>query len=681
MQNTMILTSQQQSALNEIESFIESTDPKDKIFILSGYAGTGKTTIIKEILKSSANKEESNILLMAPTGKAAKVLRERTWFDGACTIHSGIFCQDPIVVNQQDDDVATSEVKVVFPLNKSRARSRGWLCIIDEASMISSKDVKNDDLIFGSGNMLNDILSYINLNNESKVIFIGDPAQLPPVGDNASNALSSDWFIANGYSPKCAVLTDVVRQVKDSITLNNSLKIRTLLESEFRNNLQFETKLGEVEEMGVETLIETFYDNWINGDKGAIITYSNAVAYSYNLRIREKLGFSLSLLSEGDNLMVVHNNYFDGCVLYNGDNVEVNYVYPDTETFNIKLKKKINDVVTEVTINLEFKEVLIINERGEEMRRKVLTNLLNSNKAALTPDEHRALYVHVCMRYPGIHDKSEITNILKTDPYFNALRVKYGYAITCHKAQGSEWRIGYIDYASRRGFSDDALRWIYTATTRAKEKIYGVGIPNVTPISKLNVDTRICKLSKTPDGFYPKGVTVPETPFHKANAMAPLKMKYWLVAEALSEKGYNISDIQSAPWRESYFIDGCRYDATYNGQGVFKRFTPVNNFDQEVLNTLNQMGKIAFPFDYHPEEKHFDILYQHIHCLCEKLGICISNVITPTPYSVRYFLITEAFEYAFIDFWFNSNHLWTRAIASSSLGEDDNSLKSLLSEL
>ena len=677
----MILTSQQQAALNEIESFIESTDPKDKVFILSGYAGTGKTTIIKEILKSRGDKEDSNILLMAPTGKAAKVLRERTLFDGACTIHSGLFSQDPIVVNQEDNDVSTSEVKVVFPLNCSRGRSRGWLCIIDEASMVSSKEIKNEDLIFGSGNMLNDILFYVNLNEASKVIFIGDPAQLPPVGDNTSNALNPEWFVANGYSPRRAVLTDVVRQEKDSIILNNSLKIRTLLENEFRNNLQFETKPGEVEEMGVNTLIHTFYDNWVNGDKGAIITFSNAVAYSYNLRIREKLGFSHSLLSEGDYLMVVHNNYYDGYVFYNGDNVEVDYVYPDTETFNIRLKKKVNDTVSEVHVSLEFKEVIIINEQGEKMTRKVLTNLLNSNKASLTPDEHRALYVHVCMRYPGIHDKSEITNILKTDPYFNALRVKYGYAITCHKAQGSEWRIGYIDYASRRGFSDDALRWIYTATTRAKEKIYGVGIPNVTPISKLNVDTRISKLTKTPDGFYPKGITVPETPFHNSSAMTPVKMKYWLTTEALSEKGYNISDIQSVLWRESYFIDGCRYDATYNGQGVFKRFIPVNNYSQEVLDTLNQTGKISFPFDYQPEEKHLNILHQHFNCLCEKHGICISNVIKPTAYSVRYFLITEAFEYAFVDLWFNANNLWTRAIASSSLGDNDNALSSLLSEL
>ena len=674
----MILTNQQQAALNEIESFIESTESEDKVFILSGYAGTGKTTIIKEILKFCADKELSNILLMAPTGKAAKVLRERTCFNGACTIHSGIFSHDPIIVNQEDNDVTTSEVKVVFPLNTAIARSCGWLCIIDEASMVSSREIKNEDLIFGSGNMLNDILSYINLNNASKVIFIGDPAQLPPVGDNASNALNPEWFVKKGYSPRRAVLTDVVRQVKDSAILNNSLKIRTLLESETRNNLQFETKQGEVEEMGVESLINTFYDNWINGDKGVIITYSNAVAYSYNLRIREKLGRKYELLCQGDHLMVVHNNYFEGGVFYNGDNIDIFHVYPSTETFNIKLKKKIHDRVTEVSIALEFIDAIIINERGEKMHRRLLANLLNSNKANLTPDEHRALYVHVCMRYPGIHNESEITNILKTDPYFNALRVKYGYAITCHKAQGSEWRVAYIDYMSRKGFSDDALRWTYTATTRAKEKIYGVGIPNVTPISKLSVDAKISKLTKTPVGFYPKDTIVPETPYHNSSTLSPVKMKYWLVSEALSEKGYHLSDVQSSAWRESYFIDGLRYDAMYNGQGVFKRFEPVNNFDQDVLDTLNQTGKISFPFDYQPQEQHLNSLYQQMNCLCEKYGICISNIITPSQYCVRYFLITEAFEYAFIDFWFNANRLWTRAIASSSLGEVDYALKSLL---
>lgn len=679
--NTMILTNQQQSALNDVVSFIESTEPNDKVFILSGYAGTGKTTIIKEILKSCQDNTTQRILLMAPTGKAAKVLRERTGFMDACTIHSGLFSQDPIIVNQEDNDVATTEVKLVFPLKDARARSAGWLCIIDEASMISSKEVKNEDLVFGTGNMLNDILSYVNLNMASKVIFIGDPAQLPPVGDNTSNALNPEWFISKGYSPKHAVLTDVVRQGKDSLILTNSFKIRNLLESEVRNNLQFATSPGEVEEIGVESLIESFYDNWVNGNKGAIITYSNSSAYSYNLSIRERLGYSHSLLTEGDNLMVVHNNHYEGVCFYNGDNVEIFDVSPDTERFSIRLKKKIKEVVSEVTVALEFKEATVITEYGEKHKRKLLTNLLNSNKASLSPDEQRALYVHVCMRNPGIKDKTEITNILRADPYYNALRVKYGYAITCHKAQGSEWKIGYIDYASRRGFSDDALRWMYTATTRAKEKIFGVGIPNITPLSKLDVDMSIRRLTKTPDGFYPKGAVVPETPFHNPDTMSSVKMKYWLVSEALSDKGFHLSDIHSSSWRESYFIDGCRYDAMYNGQGVFKRFAPVNNYDQEVLDTLNQTGRVSFPFVYQPEEKHLNALYQHMNCLCEKYGICISNVIMPTAYCVRYFLITEAFEYAFIDLWFNANHLWTRAMASSSLGDNDNALKSLLGEL
>ena len=677
----MILTSQQQSALNDIVSFINSTNPEDKVFILAGYAGTGKTTIIKEILRSCRSDEVNGILLMAPTGKAAKVLRERTGYKEACTIHSGIFSQDPIFVNQEDNDVATTEVTLAFPLNTTKAHDSSWLCIIDEASMVSSREVVNEDLIFGTGNMLADILSFVDINSKSKVIFIGDPAQLPPVGDSTSNALNPEWFITNGYSPKHAVLTDVVRQGKDSIILNNSLKIRKLLEEEKRNELQFETRTDEVEDMGTEKLVDTFLDNWLNGYKGAIITFSNSSAYSFNLRIREKLGYSHSILTKGDALMVVHNNFFEGTAFYNGDNVEVYDVSPNIETFNIKLKKKIHDAVSEVTVTLEFREATIITEYGEKTTRKFLTNLLNSNKASLTPDEQRALYVHVCMRNPGIKDKTEITKILRGDAYYNALRVKYGYSVTCHKAQGSEWTIGYIDYASRRGFSDDALRWMYTATTRAKEKIFGVGIPNVTPISKLDVDMSIKPLTKTPDGFYPKGADVPETPFHKSSVMAPIKMKYWLTSEALSEKGYNISEVQSASWRESYFIDGCRYDATYNGQGVFKRFIPVENYSEEVLDILNQTGKISFPFEYCPEEKHLNVLHQHFNCLCEKYGIGISNVIKTTAYCVRYYLITETFEYAFIDLWFNANNLWTRAIASSSLGDNDKLLKYLLQEL
>ena len=669
-------TPQQQSAINEISTFIDSKNPDDKVFILSGYAGTGKTTIIRELIRRFGYTRK--MLLMAPTGKAAKVLRERTGFEDACTIHSGIFCKDPVFVHQEEDDVETTEVRLAFPIHETKGKNENWLCIIDEASMISSRKSGNEDLIFGTGVMLDDIMTFVQINSGSKVIFIGDPAQLPPVGDNASNALNPSWFVDKGYKSGYATLSEVVRQGSDSLILRNSLKIRELLKSEERNELRFETEPGEIAEYDIESLIDLFVDDWKNGDTGAVITYSNSSAYSYNLCIRRKLGYGNTLLHTGDNLMIVHNNYYEGEQFFNGDIIEISDLKTDTEKFTINLKKKINGVVISTSVSLEFIDAVIITEDGRMISRKLLTNLLNSNKASLTPDEHRAQYVHLCMRYPSIKDKTEITKILKTDPYFNALRVKYGYAVTCHKAQGSEWKTGYIDYSSRKGFSDDALRWMYTATTRAKKRIYGVGIPDVTPLSILVIDNNIKKLTKTPEGFYPDNIEVPETPFHKPDTKPSLKMKYWLACEALAAKGYSISEIQSTTWRESYIIDGIRYDAIYNGQGVFKRFTPVSGCNQEVLDALNETGKISLQFNYSPESKHLKALYQQISCHCEILDICLTNIVRLNQYCTRYFFITEAFEYAFIDFWCNAQNIFTRAFASSSLGDNDSKLRRLL---
>lgn len=676
----MEFTPQQAHALEEIDRFIASEDPEDKVFILTGYAGTGKTTIIKEILRANRDKDFRK-MLMAPTGKAAKVLKERTGFADACTLHIGIFSRKPVFVEQENDDIETTEVRISFPIRYKMGTENKCLCIIDEASMVSSRRSHNENLFFGTGIMLEDIMTFVSLNPKSKVIFIGDPAQLPPVGDNESNALNPEWFKAHGYAPKHFELTEVVRQGLDSTILRNSLKIRELLESDVRNELIFETNPGEIDELRVEEMTDLFVDNWKNGDKGAIITFKNSSAYSYNLRVREKLGCSESLLAIGDRLMVIHNNYVEGMPpLMNGDYVEIEEIYPGTESFKIPLKKKINGKVESKTITLEFVDALVINEEGEKMPRKLLTNLLNSNAADLIPEEQRALYVFLCMRNPGVKDKTEITNLLAADPYYNALRVKYGYAITGHKAQGSEWHTGYIDYTGRLGLSDDTLRWIYTATTRAKARMFGIGIPAINPISKLEFKQEIVSLSKSPSCFYPAGISVPETPFHKRETKASIKMKYWLANEALNEKGYAISEVQSQNWRESYIIDNSRYDATYDGQGVFKRFTAVTDCNQEVLDALNSTGKISFEFTYAPEAHHLKTIYQQMSSLCEKHDICISNIEMIGQYTVRYSLITEAFEFACIDFWFNGKAIFTRAIASSSLGNNDEKLKRIIEE-
>ena len=675
----MQLNDQQLSALQMLNDFIDSKEPDDKVFILTGYAGTGKTTIIKEVLNSSTGKYP--ILLMAPTGKAAKVLRDRTGYDNASTIHTGIFKREPVFISQEENDIETTEVKMSFPVNAKLGKDHAHLCIIDEASMISSKATHSEDIFFGSGILLEDLMTFVGLNSGSKIVFIGDPAQLPPVGDNVSNALNVGWFEAKGYKPKHTELTEVVRQGQESAILRNSLKIRNVISAECRNELQFETAPGEVEEISVERLTDEFVDNWKNGDKGAIITYSNSGAYSYNLTIREKLGYSEEILHKEECLMIVHNNMTDiDNPLFNGDNVEVESVDSEMETFRINVKKRVNEEVKTEEVKLEFVNATIISEEGVRMKRKLLINLLNSNRPALSPNENRALFILLCIMHPGLKNKSEITKIIKNDPYYNALRVKYGYAITCHKAQGSEWGTVYIDYTSRCGLFDDALRWMYTATTRAKERIYGIGLPAISPMSKFTFSSEIKKVSKAPDNFYPKHMEAPETPFHTKETMVQLKMKYWNICEALAEKGFTVSDVECHNWRESYTIDGCRYDTTFNSQGIFKRFTPVTSCNQEILEVLNSTGNTSFNFCYESDKAILKNLHQKMVGICNRHGICITNIAEVTPYCTRYFLITDAYEFGFIDFYHNADGFFTRALASSSLGNDDKKIKKVIGE-
>ena len=173
---------------------------------------------------------------------------------------------------------------------------------------------------------------------------------------------------------------------------------------------------------------------------------------------------------------------------------------------------------------------------------------------------------------------------------------------------------------------------------------------------------------------------IPETPFHPKGTMAPVKLKYWNTSETLTEKGFSISEIQSYPWRESYIIDGCRYDAVYNSSGMFRRFTHGEKFNQDVLNILNDKGIIAFDFHYETDNPLLRELYQKMVGLCNEHGINLTNIIEMTPYCTRYFLITEAYEYAFIDFWHNAKGQFTRAISSSTLGNDDNRIRKIIVE-
>ena len=225
----MTLTSQQQQVLDSIKEFLNSDVP---VFILKGYAGTGKTTMISYIIDEVAKLEKAP-LLMAPTGRAARVLESKTKRE-ATTIHRRIYEFDTIETHEDTDDI-----RYIFPLKNEQELARDHICIVDESSMIGTREVHNELFEFGTGSLLNDLLTFVALNGGGKVIFIGDPMQLPPVGDNVSNALDEQFFKNNNIKVMVGELTDVVRQNEDSTILGNAMKVRALLESSQRNNLVF----------------------------------------------------------------------------------------------------------------------------------------------------------------------------------------------------------------------------------------------------------------------------------------------------------------------------------------------------------------------------------------------------------------------------------------------------------
>ena len=277
----MTLTKQQQQVLDSIKGFLNSNA---SVFILKGYAGTGKTTMISHIIKEVAKYDKMPIL-MAPTGRAARVLCSKTQ-EEANTIHRCIYELDTIETQEDSDDI-----RYIFPLKDAEDTAQDRICIVDESSMIGTREVHNELFEFGTGSLLNDLLTFVAPHRGGKVIFVGDPMQLPPIGDNVSNALDEHFFMSNKIKVMVAELTDVIRQGEGSAILSNAMKVRALLESAQRNNLVFDRKEGEVIDIAGFNIPRQLLDLYPKPEIGqsVIITFSNRQARDYNYAVREIL--------------------------------------------------------------------------------------------------------------------------------------------------------------------------------------------------------------------------------------------------------------------------------------------------------------------------------------------------------------------------------------------------------
>ena len=673
----MTLTKQQQQVLDFIKEFLINDA---SVFILKGYAGTGKTTMISYII-DEVTKLEKAPLLMAPTGRAARVLSSKTKRE-ANTIHRCIYELDTIETKEDSDDI-----RYIFPLKDAEDTAKDRICIVDESSMIGTREVHNELFEFGTGSLLNDLLTFVAPHRGGKVIFIGDPMQLPPVGDNVSNALDEQFFINKNIKVMGAELTDVVRQGEGSAILSNAMKVRTLIESVQRNNLIFDRKENEVIDIEGYNMPKQLLDLYPKPEIGqsVIITFSNRQARDYNYAVREILYPGEKQIVIGDILQVVSNNY--GLDVMNGDFVKITDISGEIEYQSAPVYVTVNRERVRQNVTLAFRNVRIMLDDGREKNCKIIESMLDDADANLTFTQIQALYINFCMRHPELKRNSQqFKELLKGDPYYNALRVKYGYAITGHKSQGGEWNTVFVDYTGRTGLSNDNLRWTYTVTTRASHTLYGYNIPNVTPLSKMRV-APIIKVNK-PREEYLSFTDVPETPFHHSDAPNFLKAKYWAVSDELKNAGCVVKSVESKSYCEWYRIEDDQkhnhlIQCYYNKAGLFTRYMAGDNLEG-VVNILSLVQINLTPlcsFRYTPSTEVLRTLYNNVESICSDLDVKITNIVEHLPNYHVYYYLQGSGSYSCIQFFITKDGFISYAQPFSDMGLEDDILKEVLEKL
>lgn len=673
----MTLTSQQQQVLDDIKTFLDSDV---SVFILKGYAGTGKTTMIRTIIEEIKNREKKPIL-MAPTGRAARVLESKNSWE-ANTIHRCIYELDTIETKEGSDDI-----RFIFPLKNKEDEANDHICIVDESSMIGTREVQNELFEFGTGSLLNDLLTYVAPNRGGKIIFVGDPMQLPPVGDNVSNALDEKYFESIGLKAMVSELTDVVRQGAGSAILSNAMKVRALIESQQKNNLVFDRQENEVIDMEGYKMPEHLLSLYPKPEIGqsVIITFSNRQARDYNYAVRELLYPNQKQIVVGDILQVVSNNY--KLDVMNGDFVKIVAINGETEYQSAPVYINIGGKRIQHKIVLSFRNVRIRLDNDLEISCKIIENMLDDAEPNLTFAQIQALYINFCMRYPQLKRGSQqFKEYLKADPYFNALRVKYGYAITGHKSQGGEWNTVFVDYTGRTGLNTDCLRWTYTVTTRAGHTLYGYNMPNVTPMSKLQV-APIIKAAK-PRDEYLSFTDVPETPFHSKDALNFLKAKYWVISDELRNENCTIKSVESKNYCEWYHIEDTNgfihtVQCTYNKAGLFTRYQAGDTSEGilRILSLVQTNMTMLCSFRYVPSSDVLRELYNYVESICSELDVKITNIVEHlSNYNVYYYLQCSG-KYSCIQFYITKDGFISYAQPFSDLGSDDAILKEVIERL
>lgn len=450
------LTKDQFFALEKMVDFLCFTEA-ESLFVLKGYAGTGKTSFIAAIVKTLQEFNQKTVL-MAPTGRAAKVFSNYAG-QPAFTIHKKIYRQK-----------AYSNEYINFQAAENLHTNT--IFIVDEASMIADEVI--DSAQFGSGRLLEDLIEYVYSGEHCRLILVGDEAQLPPVKQTKSPALNLPTLARYGLTVETATLTQIVRQEEDSGILYNATHIREALRL---NDIHAFPKISfqgfsDIRKVTGNELIEEIESAYNRDglDETIVITRSNKRAVIYNNGIRNRILYREEELSSGDRLMVAKNNYF-----WTLNNKEIGFIANGEIVQVLRVRKTIE------LYGFRFADVTVrFIDYDVEMDLKILLDTLQTETAALPQELNERLFYSVLEDYSTITTKAEKMKKMKTDPYYNAVQVKYAYAVTCHKAQGGQWRNVFLDigYVTEEMLGEDFYRWLYTAFTRSTDRLYLVNMPD-----------------------------------------------------------------------------------------------------------------------------------------------------------------------------------------------------------
>ena len=440
-------TNDQKTFFRSAQEFIKSKQAKCTLLV-KGYAGTGKTSVLTSLVKVLPTFGYKSLLL-APTGRAAKVMSKYTR-RSAFTIHK--------VIYRLGEDGLTSEVR----FKRQKNYHRNTVFIVDESSMIQE----------GQGHfsgVLLDLVKYVFENSGNKLILLGDDAQLPPVGQSQSLALSKKHLQQKyGLQVIEVQLKKVMRQALNSGILENATRIRAAALNDADTAVQFKTDKADVFRMTgdrMEDGLRYAYDKYGVGET-IVVCRSNKNAVDYNRHIRQGIFYFENEIECGDQVMIVKNNYFyqpehsPMGFLANGDFAEI-----------LKIKK-FQDLYGFRFADVEIR--LLDDPSFSTLEVKILLDTLHTYSPALTTEEYQKLYQEVCKDYADLTGKGSLRKALKEDPFLNALQIKFAYALTCHKSQGGQWKAIFMDqgYLGNTQLNQDHLRWLYTGVTRASDELF-----------------------------------------------------------------------------------------------------------------------------------------------------------------------------------------------------------------